>query len=163
MHGRTDLDHRIAALAFRQHGVIGRSQLRELGLTDDAIDGRVKAGRLLRVFRGVFAVGHTRLSREGRWMASTLAGGRRAALSHGDAAALWELAPARGALIHVSTPSRSGRIPEPGRIRLHRVGTLAAGEVTRRDGIPRHDAGPDAARPGLGAASASARGCHRAG
>ncbi|WCB94820.1 hypothetical protein DSM104299_03559 [Baekduia alba] len=136
MRGTDDPDRRIGALAARQHGALERSQLRALGLSDKNIDYRIAIGRLVRLYRGVFAVGHPRLTREGRWMAAVLASGPRAVLSHGDAAAHWELAAARGVLIHASTPLRSGRRPDPGRIRLHRVGTLAADEVTRHDEIP---------------------------
>jgi hypothetical protein len=128
MYGELDPDHRIAALAARQHGPITRSQLRSLGLTDDDVDHRMAVGRLIRLYRGVFAVGQTAMPREGRWMAAVLACGPKAVLSHGDAAALWDLAPARGAVIHVTTPSRSGRDPDRRRVRLHRVGTLTEDE-----------------------------------
>jgi hypothetical protein len=39
--------------------------------------------------RGVYAVGHRALSREGHWLAAVLAGGDGAAVSHRSAAALW--------------------------------------------------------------------------
>jgi hypothetical protein len=136
MSGYTDPDRRVGELATDQHGVVERRQLHALGLTDDMIDHRVAVGRLLRVHRGVFSVGHSRLSREGRWSAAVLACGRRAVLSHGDAAALWGMGATRGALIHVMTPSRSGRDPDRSRIRLHRVGTLRPHEVSVVDAIP---------------------------
>jgi predicted transcriptional regulator of viral defense system len=69
-------------------------------------------------------------------MGAILTCGKQAVLSHGDAAAHWGFMPAHGALIHVSTPARSGRAPDRGRIRLHRTGTLTAGETTLRDAIP---------------------------
>src|SRR4051812_18754498 len=84
-------DRPIAALAARQHGVVARGQLRGLGYKETAIANRVAAGRLHRIHRGVYAVGHPLLSARGRWMAATLAGGRGAVLSHAAAAALWEL------------------------------------------------------------------------
>jgi very-short-patch-repair endonuclease len=62
-------DAEIAALAGRQHGVVTRSQLLALGLTNATVNRRVSAGRLHRLHRGVFAVGHTVLTVEGRWMA----------------------------------------------------------------------------------------------
>jgi hypothetical protein len=136
MCARTDPDHRIAALALRQHGAVAHRQLRKLGLTNREIGYRLEVGRLHRRHPEVYAVGHALLSREGRWMAAVLACGRRAALSHWDAAALWGLMPARGERIEVSTPSRSGRDPERARIRLHRVGTLRDEERTVVDGVP---------------------------
>ncbi|HET6509199.1 MAG TPA: DUF559 domain-containing protein [Baekduia sp.] len=69
-------------------------------------------------------------------MAAVLACGERAVLSHGDAATLWDLLPSRGSVIHVTTPSRSGRVPDRGRVRLHRVGTLTDDERTVAAGIP---------------------------
>jgi hypothetical protein len=128
MYGWSDPDHKIAELATAQHGPITRSQLRALGLTDDDIDHRVRRGRLIRLFPQVFAVGQRAMPREGRWMAAVLACGPGAVLSHGDAAAAWDLLPARGSVIHVSTSSRSGRVPDRGRVRLHRVGTLTDDE-----------------------------------
>src|SRR3954470_14936595 len=68
-------DGEIAALATRQHGVIARVQLVEIGLSLDAIDYRLKLGRLQPLHRGVYAVGHRALTRHGRWMAAVLAGG----------------------------------------------------------------------------------------
>jgi hypothetical protein len=136
MQSLRDPDRRIGALATQQHGSVARWQLTELGLTPQHIAYRIQIGRLVRIFRGVYAVGHPRLTREGWWMAAVLASGERAVLSHGDAAALWDLMPARGSLVHASTPARSGRTPNHRRIRLHRVGTLTADETTVRDAIP---------------------------
>jgi len=131
-----DPDRRIAALAASQHGPVARRQLHDIGLSAQHIAYRIEVGRLIRVHRGVYAVGHPVLTREGRWMAAVLTCGELAVLSHGDAAAHWELTPARGARIHVTTPSRGGRAPDRGRIRLHRVGTLTADETTLHAGIP---------------------------
>jgi hypothetical protein len=55
------------ALARRQHGVVARWQLLDLGMTPAAIDHRVAIGRLHRLHHGVYAVGRPSLSREGRW------------------------------------------------------------------------------------------------
>src|SRR5687768_1679155 len=98
MRGERDLDRRISVLATEQHGVVGRRQLRDIGLSNKNIDYRLAAGRLIRISSGVFAVGHGRLTREGRWMAAVLGCGERAVLSHHDAAALWGLTPTRGTL-----------------------------------------------------------------
>jgi very-short-patch-repair endonuclease len=42
----------------------------------------------------------------------------------------------RGKLMHVTTPSRSGRDPDATRIRLHRIGTLRRWECALNDGMP---------------------------
>jgi hypothetical protein len=87
------------------------------------------------VHRGVYAVGHSRLSKEGRWLAAVLACGQRAVLSHGSAAAPWDLLPVPGGSIDVTIPNRSGRRERRG-ISVHRSGTLSATSSTRHLGIP---------------------------
>jgi very-short-patch-repair endonuclease len=83
------LDVELAALAGRQYGVVARWQLVELGFTRRMIARRIRAGRLHMLYRGVYAVGHTRIPQEGRWLAAVLACGEGAVLSHRSAAALW--------------------------------------------------------------------------
>jgi predicted transcriptional regulator of viral defense system len=68
-------DWQVAKLAARQWGVVSVAQLRALGLSKDAVQRRVGAGRLHRLHHGVYAVGHTVLKREGRWLAAVLACG----------------------------------------------------------------------------------------
>jgi predicted transcriptional regulator of viral defense system len=127
-------DHAIAALALRQHGVVASWQLGELGLTGSAIRNRVASGRLHRVHRGVFAVGHASLTRNGRFMAAVLTCGPHAAASHRAAAALWDLGIRGSARIDVTSPGSTGR----GRagIRAHSAATLSARDVTAVNGIP---------------------------
>jgi hypothetical protein len=68
----------IARIAARQHGVVTFAQLLGAGLSASGIARRVAAGRLHRIHRGVYAVGHAALSSEGRWFAAvaTCGGGR---------------------------------------------------------------------------------------
>src|SRR5947209_12434701 len=80
-------------LARRQHGVLTAGDLHDLGFGESAIRHRLAAGRLHRIYRGVYAVGRPDLTREGRWMAAVLACGTDALLSHGSAAALWGIGP----------------------------------------------------------------------
>ncbi len=86
-------EHVISVLADRQHGVVSRSQLIARGLSERMIDRRIERGWLHIVHPGAYAVGRRGLSREGRWMAAVLAGGRGAVLSHRSAAELWRLLP----------------------------------------------------------------------
>jgi predicted transcriptional regulator of viral defense system len=81
----------LAALVVSQHGVVARRQLLELGFTSSMIERSVQRGQLHPIHRGVYAVGHARLTVRGRWLAAVLACGPDAALSHAAAAALWEL------------------------------------------------------------------------
>jgi Transcriptional regulator, AbiEi antitoxin/Protein of unknown function (DUF559)/AbiEi antitoxin C-terminal domain len=130
----TPVDGAVAELARDQHGVVSRRQLRGLALSDDAIDRRVAAGRLHRLHRGVYAVGHTRLTGHGRWMAAVLACGDGAALFGASAAALWGIRRSDTARIHVVVPTDAGRATRPG-IRVHRIRTLRPLELTVEDGI----------------------------
>jgi very-short-patch-repair endonuclease len=128
------LDGAIAALAERQHGVVTRAQLRRLGLSDDAVDTRVARGRLHRLHRGVFAVGHRVLGARGRWLAAVLACGPTAVLSHASAAALWELRASAAVIVDVTVPGSGGRRTRAG-LRVHRARNVD-GQTTTHDGIP---------------------------
>lgn len=121
-------------MAANQHGVVTSAQLERLGLGRHALTRRLKANRLFRVHRGVYAVGHPGLSREGAWIAAVFACGMGAVLSHGSAAALWNLLEPPG-LIHVTVPGHAARRRRPG-LRIHRSVTLDSEQVTRRRGIP---------------------------
>jgi very-short-patch-repair endonuclease len=129
------VDARIAVVAERQHGVVSVAQLMEAGLTRNALSGRVKGGRLHRVHRGVYAVGHAGISSHGRWMAAALACGEGAALSHRSAAVLWGLLKREERVVDVSVPGDGGRKRRRG-VRLHRSRSLRSQHVTRRHGIP---------------------------
>ncbi len=124
----------VAALAARQHGVVGRSQLAELGFGRGAIHHRLAAGRLHRLHPAVYAVGHTRLTDRGRWMAAVLACGTGAFLSHQSAGALWGLRPTSRATIDVTAPGRTRPISSG--ISVHRVRHPHSDDRCVRDGIP---------------------------
>ena len=128
-------DAQIGWVAERQHGVVSVVQLRDAGLGDTAIHKRVGTGRLYRIHRGVYAVGHRAIGFEGRCMAAVLALGAPAAVSHRSAASLWRLLPPPEGPIDVTVPSKSGRRRRPG-LRVHRCESLEPGHTTRRFGIP---------------------------
>jgi very-short-patch-repair endonuclease len=133
-HQRSTADAQVAEIARLQHGVVTVTQLRQAGIDKYGTRDRVRAGRLHRLYRGVYAVGHRSLTWRGRWLAAVLAAGDGAALSHTSAAALWEfLRPIRGP-IHLSLPAAVRRTPRPG-LQLHRSRTLTPSHVTHRHGI----------------------------
>jgi very-short-patch-repair endonuclease len=127
------VDVEIADLAVRQHGAVALRQLIALGLSRQAVAKRVAAGRLHPVYRGVYAVGHRRLTRNGRFMAAVLACGDGALLSHLSAAELYGFG-GSGTTIDVTSATRS-RSGIPG-IRLHQPRKLAPEHRTTIDGIP---------------------------
>jgi very-short-patch-repair endonuclease len=113
--------------------VIGQAQLVALGLTPRAVRYRIAAGRLVRLHRGVLAVGHGAVSADGRRLAAVLACGSGAVLSHRSAAALWGLRRYTGRP-EVSIPSQACR-SIPG-ILIHRSRSLVSADVTTVEGIP---------------------------
>jgi very-short-patch-repair endonuclease len=126
-------DWLVARLAARQHGVVTRHQLLSLGISADAIDHRIREGRLHILHRGVYAFGHRHLTTEGRWLAAVFACGPGAVLSHRSAAALWGLRPGWRDVLEVSAARTMVR--QPG-IALHRPRALDADERTVENGIP---------------------------
>jgi hypothetical protein len=130
----TAVGNRLAELAATQHGVVARAQMRALGLGDDAIDHGARTGRLHRVFRGVYAVGHPTKNERGRLMAATLACGGDAVVSHRSAGALLGLLDKGPVVVDVIAPPSRGRKVDG--IRVHRVRTPRRDEVGTVAGIP---------------------------
>jgi hypothetical protein len=118
----------------RQHGVVALFQLVAMGMDERTVRARVAAGRLHRVHRGVFAVGHRVLGEKGHWMAAVLACGEGAVLSHVSAASLLGLLRGSGPISDVSSPTRAGR--RRARIRVHRGSTLLPRDTVLEEGIP---------------------------
>jgi very-short-patch-repair endonuclease len=109
VEGAAHRDRVVGHLADRQHGVVSREQLLGAGMGRGAIARGVESGRLRPVFRGVYAVGHVALRREGYWMAALLACGSTAVLSHRTAATIWELLAGPPMPVDVITTAGKGR------------------------------------------------------
>ncbi len=121
-------------LAAAQHGVVSRDQMRGLGMGERAIDHAVAAGRLHRVFRGVYAVGFPQRNERGWLMAAALACGPRAVVSHRSAAALLGFLDEGPVVIDVIAPRSRGRKIDG--IRFHRVRPPRLDETGTVAGIP---------------------------
>lgn len=128
-------EQELTRLATRQHGVVAQRQLLAIGFSEKAIKVRLNAGRLNTIHREVYAVGHSRVSRNGRWLGAVLAYGDSALLSHQTAAALWELAGSRSSPIHVSAPAGHQGLRRRSGIWIHR-GQLHPEDRDERAGIP---------------------------
>jgi hypothetical protein len=113
--------------------VVSIGQLNGLGIGRAGVTRRVHAGRLHRLHRGVYAVGHTVLRREGRWLAAVLACGEGAVLSHLSAAVHWGLLQYDAPHPEVTAPASRDGVPG---IRLHRSRSLDAQDTTNHQGIP---------------------------
>lgn len=92
---------------------------------------RAAAGRLHRVHRGVYSVGHSLLSTNGRRMAAVLALGPTAVASHRMAGALHAIV--NSDALEVSVTTRGGR-RVPG-VMVHRTRRLGSEERTVVDGV----------------------------
>ena len=133
LDGPRPRDVALARLASTQYGVVTSSQLAAMGFSSSAISRMVASGRLIRLHRGVYAVGHSRLVARGRWLAATLACGGEAVLSHREGAALLGLRSSERSRVDVTVPGRS-RCGQRG-IEVHVVRALNAAEVTEVDGL----------------------------
>lgn len=125
-------DEVIAELAGRQFGRVARWQLLHGNVSSEAIRTRLKHGRLIKVRRGVYAVGHTAPSREARWWEAVLLGGEGAALAHFAGAAYWRLRDHDPAVVDVITPTRRRRADG---VRFHHE-LLPSDEIDRTGLIP---------------------------
>lgn len=130
--GMARADRALARLGGRQHGVVSRRQLLAAGLGRRAIGSRIERGSLHSIHRGVYAVGHAKLSTEGRWLAAVLSFGPEALLSHRSAARLWRLIPGARSAAEVTRPGKCR--PRVGFV-VHRS-HVPEDERTIVDGIP---------------------------
>jgi very-short-patch-repair endonuclease len=119
-------------LATSAHGVVTRAQLLAAGLTQRRIDGRLQAGGLLRVHRGVYRVGHRAPSLEATYLAAVLAAGDGAILSGLAAAHLHGLVKGAPPPAEVTAPTER-RIEG---VRTHRCRFLDALDMATLRGIP---------------------------
>jgi hypothetical protein len=79
----------VARRAADEWSVLSLDELHESGLSRDQVILRVHKGWLHRVYRRVYAVGHSSLPMQGRFLAAVKSVGQDAVLSHFAAAALW--------------------------------------------------------------------------
>ncbi len=124
------IDFAIAALAGRQQGLAARAQLLELGLDSHGITRRVKAGRLFRVFPGVYSVGRRPVTQLEWASATVLACGPGAALCDGSSLSLWGVWPKWRKPLHVAVATDR----RPKGITVHRR-ILLPGDVRIQQGI----------------------------
>ncbi|HWI72131.1 MAG TPA: type IV toxin-antitoxin system AbiEi family antitoxin domain-containing protein [Baekduia sp.] len=127
-------DRVISAAAGRTHGVVSRASLLAAGVPRTLIDDRVRSRRLVVLHRGVYALGHAQLRPEGWWYAAVAAYGDHAALSHGSAAALWDIWDAPLLPVHVSLAGRTAARRRRG-VRPRRAPDLVPDELVEVKGI----------------------------
>jgi predicted transcriptional regulator of viral defense system len=123
-------DRAIARLAARQWGVISLDELIRCGLSRNAVTTRVRNGRLHPLYRVVYAVGHTSLPMQGRFLAAVKA--CDGVLSHFSAAALYGLVRWDDRYPEVTTNAKRAHRG----IRTHRSSRLEVRDITCHEAIP---------------------------
>jgi hypothetical protein len=156
---RRTVDHEIARLASRSHGVVTHSELLGAGITRQEIKIRRGRGSLVDLYRGVYRVGHAAPSTEADYLAAVRACGSGAVLSGRAAGYLLGLLRGHPPRPEVTAPAER-RIPG---LRTHRARRLDPSETTVWRGVP----ATSVARTlvdlaGALGADALARACHEA-
>ena len=125
----------VADLAGTQDGVVGHGQLVALGFAEGWIRHELAVGRLHIIFRGAYAVGHKRVSWQGRYRAALLSCGPDAMLSHRSAVRWHNLRRWTGGDIHITVPGGGHEDRQEG-IVVHRVRNIREVEKAVVDGLP---------------------------
>ena len=132
--GRESVDRAIAWIARQQFGVISLEQLLARGLSYSQVEERVRAGRLHRLFSGVYAVGHTLLLDYAWLFAAQLTSGPDSFLSHRTSAAVWGLRVIDRRRIEVTIPR--SRVATRAGLIIHRTRhDPHPGDVSARNGL----------------------------
>jgi hypothetical protein len=110
-------DRIIARMAGRSHGVVARADLRQAGISEREIDGRLARGTLIFEFDGVYRVGHAAPSVEASFIAAVKACGEGSLLRKHAAAYHWRL---------VKKPPREPEVLTPTERRVKGIKTKRA-------------------------------------
>ncbi|MGN6816663.1 MAG: hypothetical protein ACTHK3_11385 [Solirubrobacterales bacterium] len=142
VQGRTPPSHRpLAEIATKQHGVVSMAQLRDMGYAKSTVIEWSSTGHLHSLHRGVYAVGHRRLTWHS-WCWAAVLGAEPletdevcwpAVASHLTAAYLWGLLRYRPETMHVTAPTRRRA---KRRFKVHFSSILATEDRAVREGIP---------------------------
>lgn len=128
------IDEATAAIARRQHSLITLDQLRTLGLCVDAVDYRVRLGRLERLEPRLFRIAGAVETWEQRVLGACLSVGAPAVACRRTAAVLWDLLRLQDAPIELAVPRP--RNPKWVDARVFRSTDIIAAHRTIHKGIP---------------------------
>lgn len=115
------------------HGITTTSELHRAGYSDDAIRTLVRRGQLIRIRRGVYAVGHRAFGVEARRMVVVRCAGDGALLSSVSSGLCWQLTHRQERRIDVVVPRPRRSVPDA---RLTVDSTLPDDAATTWHGIP---------------------------
>jgi len=122
----------LGRIATASHGVVTRRQALEAGITRAELSRLLRAGALLREYKGVYRVGHRAPSVEARYLAAVRACGEGALLAGRAAAFLWGLV--KGPPPSPEVITRTERDIRD--IVTRRARGAGPGDATTRRGIP---------------------------
>ena len=128
------VERAIARIASRQKGLITWRQLLAAGVSRNSIKRRIRDGRLHRVFRGVYLVGHEVMVPLARELAAVLAYEPHAVLSYRSGVGVWKFLPKLPDLVDVTVVGRNSGAQEG--IAVHRCRSLGPSDIKRIQGIP---------------------------
>src|SRR3954451_5135278 len=121
----------VSRRAAKQWGNVTTAQLRECGVTARTAQRWLGEGRLVRILRGVYSVGHRSPAPEAFWAAVLLGDGEDAVLTRHTALALHGLGPApRVATVATPKQARSRH-----RVTVHSSMPFKRDEVVSRRGL----------------------------
>jgi very-short-patch-repair endonuclease len=109
----------VHGFAGLNYGLVDRLTVHQSGGTDEVIATLVERGHWTPIHPGVYRVGVTPLTWQGRLRAATLAAGPLAAVSHRTASQLWGLQGVPFAPIELTVPV--AHLPTPGGVIVHRT------------------------------------------
>ena len=132
MYAKRRSHHRLAGLAAAQHGVVSRSQVLGLGYSDEWVRIAVNSGRLHRVHRGAYALGHDATPRQALGIAAVLSCGAGALLSTARRRR-WGLTQRFAVPVEVTAGSPRRTRDE---IRVHSAMALTPDDRDASEGIP---------------------------
>ncbi len=118
-----------------QRGRASRAQLHAIGLTDGAIQRRLRRGSLVREHPSVYLIGHAAPVLLGPETGALLWAPEGAVLSHHSAAALWEIGPPDpGGHVHILV--EGGWAGHRSGVSIHRTAVLDTRDSRIRYGLP---------------------------
>ena len=128
-------DH-VHELAWEQHSIVTRRQLRAVSVTDDEIDQELAAGRLIREAPGAFRPWGVKRDWKLRASAALLSARAPALISHRSAAWLYGIDEHRPGIIDVTVPRHRRPRSRPG-VQFHESRLFDVAEATAevRDGL----------------------------
>jgi very-short-patch-repair endonuclease len=127
----TEMSMNVHNFAQKQGGHVTWAQMLEVGMTTRTISRWIASGKLIRVYRGVYAVGHLQSNPIDAAHAALLAGGERCALAGPCALVLWGVWrywPKRLEIVLAGDRRPSGLI-------VHRSTTLLKRDITMVQGL----------------------------